>query len=93
MEKKIHKNGWFRSFYYYMGWEYESDNDKPTEKSVKLKQELMRQISLSKLKLNVIEKKERVAPDLEPLPMLKHQKNIDKKYKHIGRNQILYYDW
>ena len=53
----------------------------------------MRQISLSKLKLNVIEKKERVAPDLEPLPMLKHNLHIDKKYKHIGRNQILYYDW
>ena len=76
-----------------MGWEYESDNDKPTEKSIKLKQECMRQISLSKLKLNVIEKNERVAPDLEPLPLKKHHMHIEKKYKHISRNQILYYDW
>ena len=66
---------------------------KDQEKSIKLKQECMRQISLSKLKLNVIEKKERVAPDLEPLPIKKHQMHIEKKYKHIGRNQILYYDW
>jgi len=51
----------------------------------------MRQISLSKLKLNVIEKKERVAPDLQPL--LSIEMKIQKKYKHIGRNQILYYDW
>ena len=86
-----HKIGWWRSIYYYMGWNYESENDKPSEKSVKLKQECMRQISLSKLKLNVIEKKERVAPDLEPLK--KHQTHIEKKYKHISRNQILYYDW
>ena len=37
-----HKIGWFRSFYYYMGWEYESENDKPTEESVKKKQVLMK---------------------------------------------------
>jgi len=98
MEKKIHKNGWFRSFYYYLGWNYESKNDKPTEKSIKIKQECMRQISLSKLKLNVIKKKERIAPDLLPIcnmntPLKKHQNHIDKKYKHIGRNQLLYYDY
>jgi len=88
-----HKIGWFRSFYYYMGWEYESKNDQPSEKSVKQKQQCMRQISLSKLKLNVVKNKKRIAPDLKPLPMLKHHMHIDKKYKHIGRNQILFYDW
>ena len=46
-----HRTGWFRSFYYYMDWKYESDNDIPDEKSVRLKQVLMRQVSLSKLKL------------------------------------------
>ena len=62
-----HKIGWWRSFYYYMDWEYESDNDKPDEKTVKLKQVLMRQVSLSKLKLKHINVIERIPPDLQKI--------------------------
>lgn len=64
---KKHRIGWWRSMYYYMGWEYESDNDKPTERSVHLKQQLNRQVSLSKLKLIKVDMKPRVIPDLEPI--------------------------
>jgi len=64
---KKHRIGWWRSMYYYMGWEYESDNDKPTERSVHLKQQLNRQVSLSKLKLVKVDMKPRVIPDLEPI--------------------------
>ena len=59
--------GWWRSLYYYMDWEYESKNDVPDEKSVKLKQVLMRQISLSKLKLKHIDVKVRIPPDLQKI--------------------------
>ena len=62
-----HKIGWWRSFYYYMDWEYESKNDVPDEKSVKLKQVLMRQISLSRLKLKHINVIERIPPDLQKI--------------------------
>lgn len=62
-----HKIGWWRSLYYYMDWEYESDNDKPDEKTVKLKQVLMRQISLSKLKLKHINVIVRIPPDLQKI--------------------------
>lgn len=62
-----HKNGWFRSFYYYMDWKYDSDNDIPDEKSVRLKQVLMRQVSLSKLKLKKIRIIPRLPPDLQPI--------------------------
>ena len=44
--------GFWRSVYYQLGWEYNSYNDIPKEKDVKLKQVCMRQISLSKVKLN-----------------------------------------
>jgi hypothetical protein len=50
-----------------MDWEYNSENDKPDEKSVKLKQVLMRQVSLSKLKLKHIDTKIRIPPDLQKI--------------------------
>jgi len=62
-----HRMGWWRSLYYYLDWEYESKNDVPDEKSVKLKQVLMRQISLSKLKLKHIDVKVRIPPDLQKI--------------------------
>ena len=65
--KKKHKMGWWRSLYYYMDWPYESDNDKPTERSVHLKQQVNRQVSLSKLKLIKVDMRPRVIPDLEPI--------------------------
>ena len=62
-----HQNGWIRSFYYYMDWDYESNNDRPDEKSVRLKQVLMRQVSLSKLKLKKVRITPRLPPDLQPI--------------------------
>ena len=62
-----HRTGWFRSLYYYFDWEYESDNDIPDEKSVRLKQVLMRQVSLSKLKLKKVMTNPRLPPDLQPI--------------------------
>ena len=62
-----HRRGWLRSLYYYLDWEYESKNDIPDERSVKLKQLLMRQISLSRLKLKHIVVKARVPPDLRKI--------------------------
>ena len=62
-----HRRGWLRSLYYYLDWEYESKNDVPDEKSVKLKQVLMRQVSLSKLKLKHINVTERIPPDLQKI--------------------------
>jgi len=56
--------GIWRSVYGILGWEYNSINDIPIEKDVKLKQVCMRQISLSKVKLNHVETKERTPPDL-----------------------------
>ncbi len=68
---KKHRRGWFRSMYYYLGWRYDSDNDKPDERSIHLKQQCMRQVSLSKLILKPTETKERKIPDLQPLPKIK----------------------
>jgi len=56
--------GFWRSVYYQLGWDYNSHNDIPKEHDVKLKQVCMRQISLSKVKLNHVETKERTPPDL-----------------------------
>ena len=64
---KKHRMGWWRSMYYYMGWRYDSENDKPTERSVHLKQQVNRQVSLSKLKLIKVDMRPRVIPDLEPI--------------------------
>ena len=65
--KKVHRRGWFRSFSYWWWGDYESDNDKPTERSVHLKQQVNRQVSLSKLKLIKVDMRPRVIPDLEPI--------------------------
>lgn len=59
--------GIWRNIYSMFGWEYNSINDIPNEKDVKLKQVCMRQISLSKVKLKHIETKERTPPDLEKI--------------------------
>jgi hypothetical protein len=59
--------GIWRSVYGLLGWEYNSLNDMPSEKDVLLKQVCMRQISLSKVKLNHIDEKKRIAPDLEKI--------------------------
>lgn len=59
--------GWWRWIYGNLGIEYNSPNDIPREKDVKIKQVCMRQISLSKVKLNNVEKKERTPPDLEKI--------------------------
>ena len=71
---KKHRIGWWRSMYYYMGWKYDSDNDKPNERSVHLKQQCVRQVSLSKVKLKKTETKQRVIPDLEPIKECKKKK-------------------
>ena len=59
--------GFWRNVYYYLDWEYNSNNDIPDEKSVRLKQVLMRQISLSKLKLKKVRITPRLSPDLQPI--------------------------
>lgn len=90
-EKKTHRRGWFRSMYYYMGWRYDSDNDKPDERAVHLKQLCMRQISLSKLKLKETKSNIKTSPDLIPIrPNTPYPKNIiEKSLKQ--RNQIKTY--
>jgi len=77
---KKHRIGWWRSMYYYMGWKYDSDNDKPTERSVHLKQQVNRQVSLSKVKLKKSKTKERVIPNLQPI---KECKKKNQKLKVI----------
>ena len=66
--------GIWRSVYGLLGWEYNSINDMPSEKDVLLKQVCMRQISLSKVKLNHIDEKKRIAPDLEKIKVNPHFK-------------------
>jgi hypothetical protein len=78
--KKVHRRGWIRSFSYWWWGDYESDNDKPTERSVHLKQQVNRQVSLSKLKLIKVDMKPRVIPDLEPI---KESKKKNQKLKVI----------
>lgn len=87
-DKKQHRIGWFRSFYYYMGWEYESENDKPKEEDVKKKQVLCKQVNLSKLKLNKVYIEPSVPFDLQkietndkkvPLPLDDNEKKKTKK--------------
>ena len=66
-DKKEHRTGWWRSLYYYMGWEYESENDKPLEKDVLRKQVLMKQVGLSKLKMKKVIIKPSVPFDLQKI--------------------------
>tara|TARA_R110001632_G_C11231372_1_gene406650 strand:- start:141 stop:482 length:342 start_codon:yes stop_codon:yes gene_type:complete len=77
-----HTRGFWRSLYYYFEWPYESDNDKPTEKDVNLKQVLMRQVSLSKLKLKKVRITPRMPPDLQPIKVKKNI-NIFNDYDDI----------
>ena len=58
---------YWRNFYYYMGWDYDSENDKPTEESVKKKQVLMKQVGLSKLKMNKVRIEPKVPFDLQKI--------------------------
>jgi hypothetical protein len=100
-DKKQHRIGWFRSFYYYMGWEYESENDKPKEEDVKKKQVLMKQVGLSKLKMNKVIIEPSVPFDLQkietndkkvPLPLddnkKKKTKRISTKKESVKENEI-----
>jgi hypothetical protein len=66
-EKKVHRIGWWRSLYYYMGWDYESDNDKPLEKDVLKKQVLCKQINLSKLKMKKVIIEPKIPFDLQKI--------------------------
>jgi len=68
---------YLRNFYYYMGWNYESENDKPSEEDVKKKQVLMKQINLSKLKMKKVEVKEYTPFNLQ---------KIDNKIKELPLN-------
>jgi len=79
--KKVHRRGWFRSFSYWWWGDYESDNDKPNERSVHLKQQCVRQVSLSKVKLKKTETKQRVIPDLQPIKECKKKKQKKKETK------------
>lgn len=63
-DKKKHRRGWWRSAYYWLGWEYDSENDYPKEEDVNKKQVLMKQVQLSKLKLNHVDVKTSTPFDL-----------------------------
>ena len=82
VDKKEHRRGWWRSAYYWMGWEYESQNDYPKEKDVNRKQVLMKQVTLSKLKM----KKVRIDPKI-PFDLQKIKSN-DKKVPNILKDCI-----
>lgn len=78
--------GWWRWIYNGLGIEYNSLNDTPNEKDVKLKQVCMRQISLSKVKLNHVEDKKRTPPDLEKIK-LNPEFKIEYKNKTVIRTE------
>jgi len=84
-DKKEHRIGWWRSFYYYMNWEYDSENDKPREEDVLKKQVLMKQVGLSKLKMNKVIIEPSVPFDLQKIsdnikpPKLIRQTNTNIK--------------
>ena len=67
-DKKEHRTGWWRTLYYYMNWEYESDNDIPREEDVLKKQVLMKQVGLSKLKMKKVRIEPSVPFDLQKIP-------------------------
>jgi len=98
-----HRRGWWRSLYYYLDWPYDSNNDIPTEKDILLKQTLMRQVSLSKLKMNKTRITPRKPPDLEPiitkekiinifnnLDIIHDEKELDK-VEEVKQDEIKYY--
>lgn len=71
--KNTKKHGWWRSMYYYMGWHYDSSNDNPDERSVYLKNQVNRQVRLSKLKLNKTELKDNTPTDLKPIKVKENE--------------------
>jgi hypothetical protein len=81
-----HKRGWLRSFYYFMNWEYDSKNDIPSERDVKLKQTCMRQVSLSRLKLRKVRINPRNPPDLQPIIPKPGQLDVKTKTIDIFKN-------
>ena len=70
MTDKNYRVGWWRSLYYYMNWQYESDNDKPFENDVLKKQVLCKQITLSKLKLKNVSIEEKIPFDLKKIDVI-----------------------
>lgn len=79
--------GFWRSLYGILGYEYNSINDNPTEKDVKLKQVCMRQISLSRVKLKKIERNEQIRPDLEIIKQISKQPDRPQLYVIIPDNE------
>lgn len=73
--------GFWRAVYKTFGYEYNSYNDIPCEKDVKIKQICMRQISLSKVKLKKIEIKQHISVDLAPIK--KNEKNEKHDYINV----------
>ena len=82
VDKKEHRRGWWRSAYYWLGWEYESQNDYPKEKDVNRKQVLMKQVTLSKLKMRKVRIDPKIPFDLQKI------KSGDKKVPNILKDSI-----
>jgi len=82
VDKKEHKRGWWRSAYYWLGWEYESKNDYPKEEDVNRKQVLMKQVTLSKLKMKKVRIDPKIPFDLQKI------KSSDKKVPNILKDSI-----
>jgi len=97
MTENKHRIGWWRSFYYYMNWEYESNNDKPLEKDVLKKSVLCKQITLSKLKLKKVSIEEKIPFDLKkinttdkkvPMPLCDNDLKPPKLIRQTAENYI-----
>lgn len=82
VDKKEHRRGWWRSAYYWLGWEYESQNDYPEEKDVQKKQVLMKQVQLSKLKMRKVRIDPKIPFDLQKI------KSGNKKVPNILKDNI-----
>jgi hypothetical protein len=82
VDKKEHRRGWWRSAYYWLGWEYESQNDYPEEKDVQKKQVLMKQVQLSKLKMKKVRIDPKIPFDLQKI------KSGNKKVPNILKDCI-----
>jgi len=82
VDKKEHRRGWWRSAYYWLGWEYESQNDYPKEEDVNRKQVLMKQVTLSKLKMRKVRIDPKIPFDLQKI------KSGDKKVPNILKDSI-----
>lgn len=82
VDKKEHRRGWWRSAYYWLGWEYDSANDYPEEKDVQKKQVLMKQVQLSKLKMRKVRIDPKIPFDLQKI------KSGNKKVPNILKDNI-----